>query len=526
MKIFAGATVSNEGGAGGIELAKLGDFCSWLNSRWGVWRWSLQFAASSVPTYDLCHRLSSLVARNRNCKCFLWMAPGGGRQQQWSQQDGSDARRSRLSHHCWVMKWLRRCCRHSGDGKSPSEWEILENLFFHLANRSSAVGFMSAARDRPLGTKVLMKHLYQHLWCSNFDSESGTGEEFSHSLKANSWRGSVRGRRKKKTRFLRNHEIVHPSNFPHQWVLIFDGARWRPSKVVRRARIFSLRCRHMVAPAEWKTAFHWPSFRTAKVVHRDYRPQARKLFFHPPPPTHLVRNKSNHNETDMQRGKYFRGEKIPQNVSFRRASHKKCLWNILMTSSMRKIIHEIKFFPSIPLFFCASAFFHVSSKRFGCECSGEGSLRAPASVLLRCGKAENVGTREREKSSDRMTSRRRRNSESSAICVMCGRRASSNFPSHVSQDAFGERVRPEISRKISGKRLSEGWRKNRIWKFRVEFIDFEESLASISSASEKFSEINHKIDRKFHFQARTGCDGQCRWHQQVINVACSARRRK
>lgn len=213
-----------------------------------------------------------------------------------------------------------------------NEWEIFETLCSHLESDQilwlRICGYHFGPPTFRL-VKVLMKRLYQHLshWCSNFDSEFGTGEEFSLSLKSKFLTRVGQRRPKKKSSFLRNHEIVHPSNFPHQWVLIFDGARWRPAKVVRRARIFRLRCRHMVAQFEWKTAFHTDRlFALQKrfimiIVHS----KAHNFFIHPP--THLIRNKSNHNETETQRqsGKFFGVRKFHKNslnVSFRTASHK------------------------------------------------------------------------------------------------------------------------------------------------------------------------------------------------------------
>lgn len=141
----------------------------------------------------------------------------------------------------------------------------------------------------------------------------------------------------------------------------------------------------------------------------------------------------------MRSGKYLRGEKIPQKFAERKLSHRvpqKCFWDILMTSSVRKIIHEIKFFPSIPLFF-ASVFFHISSKRFHCACSGDGSLRVPktrfGSIALR--KSRKCGNSRERKA--QIGWRHVEGGIRSSICVMCGRRASSNFPSHLSQAARG-----------------------------------------------------------------------------------------
>lgn len=134
---------------------------------------------------------------------------------------------------------------------------------------------------------------------------SGPEEKISLSLKSKFLTRVGQGPpAKKKSSFLRNHGIVHPSNFPHQWALIFDGARWQPAKVVRRARIFSLRCRHMVASFEWKTAFHTDRLfaRQKRFIMVIVPSKPHNFFIHPP--THLIRNKSNHNETETQNAKW------------------------------------------------------------------------------------------------------------------------------------------------------------------------------------------------------------------------------
>lgn len=174
-----------------------------------------------------------------------------------------------------------------------SEWEIFESLFFYLETdqilRLCVAGIMSAdsdlyARAQKCWWNVSISINSTDVLISN--RNLGPEENFSLSLKSKFLTRVGQGPPpKKKSSFLRNHGIVHPSNFPHQWALIFDGARWRPTKVVRRARIFSLRCRHMVAPFEWKTAFHtdrlfarqscssWISSTASHIISSSTRPR-------------------------------------------------------------------------------------------------------------------------------------------------------------------------------------------------------------------------------------------------------------
>lgn len=133
-----------------------------------------------------------------------------------------------------------------------------------------------------------------------------------------------------------------------------------------------------------------------------------------------------------------------------------------------------------------SAFFHISSKRFGWTCSGEGSLRASKKLRFYCAaekqKMWELARERKARVGWRHVEGGIRCCALSASCV--GVRRPQIF--HLMfRKLLGERVRPEISRKIYGKRLAEGWRKNRIRKFYEASVDFGESLATISNTSRK-----------------------------------------